>query len=230
MGLDGVELLMAIEDAFQIHIADEEAALASTVGDIQNLVISKLQGQDSKRCLTTVAFYRVRRAIISVLGVERRIVEPQTPLDLLIPEKNRRETWREIQNAMKLGLPELEHSGSILSEFVAGSVAVTVGGGIYARVGAAGLAGLFVVGVVIGGLLLQLAPTLAVAFPHRQATVGDLARDVAAMNHARLIEEIGGWNKNDVLETVCQLITRQTDVPREMISPESLIVDHLGID
>jgi hypothetical protein len=56
-GLDGVELILAVEDAFQIHIADEEAGNVSTVGDLHNLVVGKLQGQDSKRCLTSAAFY-----------------------------------------------------------------------------------------------------------------------------------------------------------------------------
>lgn len=61
MGLDSVELLLAVEDAFQIHIEDHEAGGVSTVGDLYNLVVTKLQGQDSKRCLTSAAFYRTRR-------------------------------------------------------------------------------------------------------------------------------------------------------------------------
>jgi acyl carrier protein len=36
MGLDGVELILAVEDAFQIHIANEEAGRVSTVGDLRD--------------------------------------------------------------------------------------------------------------------------------------------------------------------------------------------------
>jgi hypothetical protein len=71
MGLDGVELLLAVEDAFQIHIEDHEAGGVYTVGDLYNLVVTKLQGQDSKRCLTSAAFYRTRRGIMDTLGVDR---------------------------------------------------------------------------------------------------------------------------------------------------------------
>ena len=68
MGLDIVELILAVEDAFQIHIADEEANAASTVGDLYNLVVAKVQGQDSKRCLTSAAFYRTRRCYRRYVG------------------------------------------------------------------------------------------------------------------------------------------------------------------
>lgn len=63
MSSDGVELILAVEDAFEIHISDEEAGNVSTIGDLHGLVISKLQGRDSHRCLTSAAFYRTRRGI-----------------------------------------------------------------------------------------------------------------------------------------------------------------------
>jgi len=58
MGEDGAELILTIEGASQIHIADEEVSDVFTVGELHNLVISKLPRQDSKRCLTSAAWYR----------------------------------------------------------------------------------------------------------------------------------------------------------------------------
>ena len=42
MGLDIVELIVRVEEVFQIHIADQEANSVSTVGDLYNLVLGKL--------------------------------------------------------------------------------------------------------------------------------------------------------------------------------------------
>jgi hypothetical protein len=53
---------------------------------------------------------------------------------------------------------------------------------------------------------------------------------VLAINHARLVAEIGSWNKNDAWEALCRVIVMQTAVDREKIKPEALIVDDLGID
>jgi hypothetical protein len=82
----------------------------------------------------------------------------------------------------------------------------------------------------VGGFLIRLSPVLAVAFPNRDATVGDLARDVVAVNHARLVDEVGSWNKKDVWEALCRVIVIQTGVAHEKITPGAGIFDDLRID
>lgn len=179
MGLDYVELIMAIEDGFQIHIEDDEANNVSTVGDLRNLVVAKLEGPESQRCLTSAAFYRTRRGIAESLGIDRRQIRPSTSLETLLPRSDRPEKWRSIQRAMELELPDLVYRFE---------------------------------------------------FPHNDATVGDLARDVLTANHARLAKEVGGWTKKDVWETLCRAIVEQTGIAREDVTPEARIMDDLRID
>src|SRR5260370_12510030 len=149
MGLDGIELILAVEDAFQIHIADEEAGRMSTVGDLHSLVVSKLQRQDSNRCLTSAAFYRTRRGIIDTLGIDRREVRPATPLEVILPLERRRERWRRIQDAMKLKLPDLHHPGWIQVTLLGIGVALTVAPGIYGKIGFGWIALLSFLGLVV---------------------------------------------------------------------------------
>lgn len=230
MGLDIVELFIAVEDTFQIHIADEEASRVYTVGDLHNLVIAKLQGQDSNRCLTSAAFYRTRRGIMDTLGIDRRQIRPSTPLEVILPRNHRREKWRRIQEAMKLKLPDLQHPGWIQFSLLTLGVALAAAPGLYRGVDYRWIALLFLLGLIVGGFLVKLSPALAVAFPNHDATVGDLAKDVLAINHARLVDEVGSWNKKEVWEALCRVIVMQTAVAREKIRPEALIVDDLGID
>jgi hypothetical protein len=198
MGLDIVELVLAIEDGFQIHIADEEASNAATVGELYDLVISKLELQDSRRCLTSTAFYRTRRALVETLGVKRREVKPSTPLEVILPRKGRREQWRRIQDRIKLRVPDLQHSGKSLAALLFIGIMLTVGPGLYGSVGFAWLMPLLLLGLAAGGFLVKLSPSLATAFPQAGATVGDLAKNVLAMNHAALAAEVGGWNREEV--------------------------------
>jgi len=46
--LDSVELVMAIEDAFEIEISDDHAATIVTVGDLEQLIL-RLQASQRRR-------------------------------------------------------------------------------------------------------------------------------------------------------------------------------------
>ncbi len=63
MGLDIVELVLATEDAFGIHISDEAFSGVTTAGDLCDLVSGLVDGKQSRRCLTSMAFYRIRRGL-----------------------------------------------------------------------------------------------------------------------------------------------------------------------
>ena len=102
--------------------------------------------------------------------------------------------------------------------------------GIYARVGFGWIVLLFFLGIVLGSLLIKFSPALAVEFPNDAATVRDLARDVLAINHARLVEEVGGGSKKDLWESLCRVIVIETGISQEMITPEARIVADLGLD
>jgi hypothetical protein len=131
---------------------------------------------------------------------------------------------------MKLKLPDLQHPGWIQLSLLMLGIALAVAPGIYRGVGYGWIALLSFVGLAVGGFLIRLSVPLAVVFPNNDATVGDLARDVLAINHARLVEEVGSWNKKDVWEALCRVIVMQTAVDREKITPDTFIVDDLGIN
>src|SRR5262249_19679367 len=76
--LETVGLLVAIERVFDVDIFPEEAAAVATMGDLQDLVTSKLTGAGGEKCRTSMAFYRVRSALKAVLGDVD--IRPDTPL------------------------------------------------------------------------------------------------------------------------------------------------------
>jgi hypothetical protein len=105
MGLDAVELVMAVEEKFGITITDEEATNALTVGDLKRLVHAKLKVTDADGCLTQRAFHLLRKNAILQFGVDRHKFHPETALDTVVPLSSRRESWASFQTA--LGVEEL---------------------------------------------------------------------------------------------------------------------------
>ena len=49
MGLDVVELLLAVEEAFQISFSNEEATKILTVGDFYDGILKKIESQSSQK-------------------------------------------------------------------------------------------------------------------------------------------------------------------------------------
>ncbi len=108
MGLDGVELIMAVEEKFGISISDEEAQNIVTVGDMKRLVTAKLSVTDEASCLTQRAFHLIRSKAIAEFGLPRRNLRPDTPLEKVIPRDQRRETWERFQITLGVAhLPDL---------------------------------------------------------------------------------------------------------------------------
>ena len=89
---------------------------------------------------------------------------------------------------------------------------------------------MLVVGVAAGIVSVRLTPALAVVFPNGETTVGDLVRDVVAINHGRLVDMVGGWSEKDVWDALCRTIFRETGVEREQITPDARFVEDLGLD
>lgn len=230
MGLDFIELVLAVEETFGIDLPDDEAGEVGTVGDLEALVLSKLGRASSDRCLTSAAFYRVRRAMVDVLWCSRAEIRPSTVLAYVLPESDRRAKWEALREAMTLQLPDLKHSRSVVSMLLAVGVAGAVVAGSLVDAGTAVMTGWVLLGFGAGALLLHATPSLALKFPGDSVTVGDLSRTVLAVNYAQLSAELGGWNEHEVRRLVRELIVQQFGVAPEQLAHDARFVEDLRLD
>ena len=99
MGLDGVEFIMAVEEAFQIAIPDEDAGQMRTPGDVVTYVFGRVGSERGHGCAEQRAFYRLRRASMKVFGQSREAIRPATRWDAVLPRRQRRHNWRLLHKA-----------------------------------------------------------------------------------------------------------------------------------
>ncbi len=95
MGLDGVELVMEIEEVFNVKIPDEVAEKMRYVGDVYQYLLDNQSNDVSGRaniCLTAVTFYKLRRLWIAELHVNRGNLRPDTRTDSILPSLKRRKS------------------------------------------------------------------------------------------------------------------------------------------
>jgi len=87
MGLDSVELLIEIEEAFDISIPDEAAVKMRTPGDIFGyLAGSSFRAMPIGPCLSQAVFNRLRRAIVAEFGDGRFGMKPKMEIIRSIPQ------------------------------------------------------------------------------------------------------------------------------------------------
>jgi acyl carrier protein len=113
VGLDIVELIVGVEKAFAIKIADRDAQKIFTVGNLVNYVRSKVGKQCGTICLTSHTFYRFRSELMRALPLSRRQIRPAGTLEALVPATKRRRLWAQLR-ASGLNLPALRLSTEVV--------------------------------------------------------------------------------------------------------------------
>jgi acyl carrier protein len=228
MGLDSVELVMAVEEAFDITIADAEAEKIVTVRDMIDCVYARVALTDTKVCRTQRAFHRLRRASQDVLGARRSDVRPTTQWESLVPRERRRALWQTMRASVEARRwPELERSATanalvatgVLTATIIAAVAVPENRVLAATVAAA----------ASSALLLVATRAWRLDFGPRHASVGQVAEMLAPELPAEHRPAGHLWTRDEVRTHVRTLIAEHANVDPSFADDASFI-DDLGLD
>lgn len=110
MGLEGVELVMDIEDRFDTSIPDADAENILTVGQLHAFLMNRIRSQAATNCPTAAMFYPIRKLLTDTFGVNRCDVRPSTPLESLVDSSTRKTFWRTLEHELVQKLPKLKRS------------------------------------------------------------------------------------------------------------------------
>lgn len=243
MGLDIVELVMAVEERFDIELPDDEVAGIATVGELHAFVCRKLGvtasvDQSLPVCNSQVTFHRLRRQFTEAFGVPRRAVAPSVPTDRLLsphPEE-RRAQWDALRGTLAAPLPELESGRGWMTAIWAAVLAPLAWG-----------AGLSLTGdkSVLPLLLFALAPVGGVAVwrgaqrnrflvPAACGTVGQTVRAVMSYGpdwpgvDATFGDGGSAWARDAVWDVLVRVVASVLDVPPDRVTPAAHFVDDFG--
>lgn len=103
MGLDLVELAMAVEDSFALAIPNKDAQALETPRMLINYLADRLGAQANPGpCLSQRAFYKLRQLSIAELGsvgdsAERIAIRPDTALASYFRGRLAERSWRNVQ-------------------------------------------------------------------------------------------------------------------------------------
>jgi acyl carrier protein len=239
MGLDGVEIVMEIEEAFGISIPDAEAGEIVTVGNLYDCVAKRVNEQPRAGCATASAFYRVRSSLMKMTNLERRDLRPTTSLMQLFPVGDRSARWSALRNDLGLRIPELEWSNpawptaSFVGNF-AGIAAIAIGlcampwVWLDPTVDVTWPIAALSMGVVLLVVLIAVRPP-KLAINADWSTLGGLSRAVVGLN-ANFWDNREGQSAEVVWERIRAIIAYHLNVPLDRITREASFVDDLSMD
>ena len=234
MGLDSVELVMAVEEKFGISIPDEEASEIRTVGDLHRCVTRKIAIASKSSCLTQRAFHRLRRAAMQLFRTPRSEFRPDTKLASILPGGARRQTWRRLQAAVgATKWPDLKLSW--LGVALALALVLVLPWGFFSYSSGVLRWNILVSALAAFGLFIFMArATKTLTRPFQTqfgqgiSTVRDLTYYVVAQNPELVGVDRATWTDDESWELLVTVIQDQTGVKE--FTKESRIVDDLGID
>lgn len=233
MGLDSVELLMEVENAFNIRIPNEEAEKIITVGDFYNTVWRHLEGRHIDKCHSQSLFYTLRTSLSQTYGWHPAELKLSDPPNELFPLIGRRQTYKAFEQQLGLQLPALELPDP-WSDLLLWTGLLLIGGGLVTTIAltyffdytAWILLWIPISILVVIGLSELLNPLRTVI---KLPTLKEYTAETLSLNYLKLAQQTG-TNRKEMEVVINHIIVNKIGVDIVEVTPEKRIADDLGVD
>lgn len=210
MGMDGVELVMEVENAFDIQIQDAEAEKLLTPRLLIDFVQSRVAVTAVSVCLTQRAFNLLRKSLLRHGDWKRTQIIPAADLGALIPRNRRRPLLEIVLGELGINKSPTFGRPNWLNALLLGGAVLA---GLFVAILATGYVSLSVtifafigVAILTAGLGLRLTKPLCKEFPKELKTIGDLARWIMTHKADLATASIPAWTRDQIAARVREII------------------------
>jgi acyl carrier protein len=193
------DVLMKVQRSFNIELDNEGLKEVHTFGHLCDLIIDKINLNQSDICSTQHAFYKLRDAIAHRAGMDKCAIKPQAKLSEIIPSDNRLEFISEVENELGYEFNLLQPRKWVTSVFVLLLAASILGCFYNWQLG--------ITGILISAISLKFSGKFGKEMHLK--TVGDLANKISKESYLRCKHNRCTINKNEVEQRVRELFTNE---------------------
>lgn len=237
MGLDTVELVMEVEEEFDVTVPDDGAETIRTVGDLYYWLVDRLGTPGvAGPCPSAAAFYRLRRVLIRQRAIPRDAIRPEARTADLLPEHDRRAAWDGLEYELGWRLPPLRLAG-----WINGTVAGLLLGLPPATFALCALGRLpmqafltifwleFLVGLLLFLVGFRLSRPQAVHLPPGCDTLGGLIGTSLALNRGVVGKQAAGTDaRGDLWERLRRVVSEVAGIPPEQVTEDLDLIRDLA--
>lgn len=235
--------IATIQQSFDVEFTQEELNAITTVQALHDVLLFKLGAQETEKCLSAATFYKVRRALTDISGAPSETITPQARLAELLPVRQRRKKWQQLEDALNRTMPSLVYPNvviiisAVLACLSLRPVAHSFSAGwtqdfgpdffpryVHSPGSPAWLSWTMAVFIAFSAfvvLLYWLLRPLAFKFQHGCETAGELVKCIVALNFKIIADSVGGWNERELYESLALVIAGGSGIPLEQVRPET---------
>jgi acyl carrier protein len=209
MGLDGVELVMEVEDHFGITIQDTTAERIRTVGDLVSLIHDRVSTAQRSYCPTLPAFLKLRASVRASSSDDSLRIRPRDKIAEILTPLQRRELWKRLENLLGT-LPRQLRRPPALRNFLAASAVAMLFASVW--IAAAIDFRVFPLTLAVAAIAIFCLHAFTVSFrvtpPQDWVTFGDVAVKIVGATmatkylHLRSIDDIFVELRPIIVETL----------------------------
>jgi acyl carrier protein len=231
MGLDAVEVVMEVEDTFDICLEDAEAEKILTPQHLIDLVQAKVARVEPSVCLSQRAFNFLRRYLIEHRALPRARITTKARLSTLIPRAQRKLFLQQLAADIGAGSPPPGLVRPVWLKRWLAALCLAFGTYVGFTYGA-DLENAFVILLFVAGgsawVGLVATKLFRTDFPMELATVGDLALWVRRHKADLANCSQKGWTREQIASRVREIVVEKLDCAASYREDASFIKD-LGL-
>jgi hypothetical protein len=242
VGLEAVEIVMRVEEVFDLTIEDSEAEKCATPGQLIDLVLGKVGRTSEAACLTQRAFHRVRASLMRLFGLRRNQIRPDVPLANLFPRPTRKARVRQLLAGIGLG-KDIEF---VRPEWLSRVIGIaTLSGGIAVAVYLAWhpissksqFLSFICVSPIVAGVLFSIifgwlaclaTRRMLIEFQPSMSAIGQLSRWIVANAPDLVKAPSGQWSREQVSEIIREIVIDKLGCGKEYREDAHFVKD-LGL-
>jgi hypothetical protein len=205
------DVLKKVEKSFDFQFDDTELMDIKTFGELCDIIVSKIPGDNIRDCTTQQAFYKLRDAIATTLYIDKDSLSIDTRLQELFPKRQRRKQIKVVERILGFKTKVLRPKQWVTTTLFFLSLVSIVGLFISWQTGLACL--------VVSIVGLSISNKLGNEFD--LATIGQLVEKIAREHYKQARRNPATVNRIEVTKKVKLLFMTDLNLEEEVLARQA---------
>ena len=208
------DVLGKVEKSFGFKFGKTELKDTKTFGELCDIIVSKVQGDNSNDCTTQQAFYKLRNAITDTLQIDKSSITPETDLQKLFPKSIRSQSFKAIDGHLGFKTKSLRPKHSITGTLAVMFLISLIGLFVFWQAG------------LVGMTVSLIAMTIATQFGNELdlLTVGKFADKLSREHYLKSRRTPKTVNKTEITQKIKDLFIADLGLEEHQLTRQASFV------